>query len=277
MDGAMGTELARLDVSPELIETEHGTLTEAERVAFVHSHYTALKARVLLTNTFQVNPVILAKRSADALHHTLWQSAIAAARSASPRAEFVLGDVGPIPGCSSEVAKEILKECRGLDGVLLETWSSVADLRTFAKERKPGQPPLLASFTFQRRAKQGWVTFEDTQPGACARAAKRCGAAALGVNCGRELDLKGLRDIVRRYHDACDLPIFVRPNAGTPTKTARGWRYPRSPEQMADQLGPLLEEGLAMVGGCCGTTPEHIWRFSLVLDAWNENTEPRMK
>jgi 5-methyltetrahydrofolate--homocysteine methyltransferase len=138
-----------------------------------------------------------------------------------------------------------------------------------AKARKRTMPPLLVSFTYYRTRKQGWITFENDRPEACAKAAARVGAIALGVNCGRDLGMKGIREIVRRYHDACDLPVFIRPNAGTPTKTATGWAYANGPEMMADQLGPLLEEGLAMVGGCCGTTPEHIWRFGLALDAWN--------
>ncbi len=261
----MGTELMRLHESPRF-----AARTEPERVALIHAQHTAAKASVILTNTFQVNPVVLGRSCTAEFHHALWQSALDAARSARPSPRYILGDIGPFSECMPKVASEVLRECKSLDGVLLETWSSLDDLRTFAHARKRSTPPLLVSFTYYRSRKAGWRTFTDEQPEACARAAQQTGAVALGVNCGRNLSMKNMREIVRRYHDACELPVFIRPNAGTPKRTASGWRYPRSPDAMAADLGPLLEEGIAMVGGCCGTTPDHIMHFRLAIDAWNE-------
>jgi 5-methyltetrahydrofolate--homocysteine methyltransferase len=93
---------------------------------------------------------------------------------------------------------------------------------------------------------------------------------AIGANCGKEIDMDDMVRIVERYRSACDLPIFVRPNAGTPKRTRSGWRYPRTPAAMAAGLPALLEAGVTMVGGCCGTTPEHIRAFRKVVDAWNQ-------
>jgi methionine synthase I (cobalamin-dependent) len=76
-------------------------------------------------------------------------------------------------------------------------------------------------------------------------------------------------DVVRRYRRHTDLPLFARPNAGTPMRDAGGWHYPRSPEAMAARLSELLEAGVTMVGGCCGTTPDHIAAFRPVVEAWN--------
>ena len=71
--------------------------------------------------------------------------------------------------------------------------------------------------------------------------------------------------IARRYRAVCELPIFVRPNAGTPTWTEAGWVYPRTPQAMAAGAPALVEAGIAMIGGCCGTTPQHIRAFREVL------------
>jgi 5-methyltetrahydrofolate--homocysteine methyltransferase len=76
-------------------------------------------------------------------------------------------------------------------------------------------------------------------------------------------------DILRRYRRETDLPLFARPNAGTPTRRAGRWVYPRSPEAMAGRLPELLEAGVSMVGGCCGTTPAHIAAFRRIVDNWN--------
>jgi methionine synthase I (cobalamin-dependent) len=90
------------------------------------------------------------------------------------------------------------------------------------------------------------------------------------VNCGREIDVDVVAEILRDYHEATDLPLFARPNAGTPSRQGDRWIYPRTPRQMAAGLTSLLKAGATMVGGCCGTTPEHIAAFKPIVDAWNQ-------
>lgn len=66
-----------------------------------------------------------------------------------------------------------------------------------------------------------------------------------------------------------DLPLFARPNAGTPSRLGDRWVYPHTPHAMAARLSELLEAGVRMIGGCCGTTPEHIAAIRPVIDDWN--------
>lgn len=265
MDGAMGTELQRLHAlfpgAADEVSGHNPPLTSCaapldESVRSIHSAYTAAGAEVILTNSFQ------------AVDHEPWQRAIQNARQARPKPRFILADVGPIANVTKTIAAAILAECAGLDGVLLETWSSLDALKKFAKAR-PAALPLLVSFTFLHGPGDELLTFDGVSAEACARAAKKCGAAAVGANCGKEIGMDDMLEIVGRYHLACDLPIFVRPNAGTPKRTRSGWKYPRSPAAMAARLPALLEAGATMVGGCCGTTPEHIRAFREVMDAWN--------
>ena len=197
--------------------------------------------------------------------HSIWNNAIGIARSDHSRSHFVLADVGPVEHLTPEIARAVLAECVDVDGVLLETWSSLDDLKRFVDRPLPAKLPLLESFTFHRTS--DLMTFTGARPEQCARAAVQFGAAALGANCGKEIGMTDMLEIVQRYRSACDLPIFVRPNAGSPAKTGR--HYPRSPETMAAALLPLLEAGIAMVGGCGGTTPEHFRAFRGFVVAWN--------
>jgi methionine synthase I (cobalamin-dependent) len=269
MDGAMGTELCRL-MNAQVVECcEEYNHCNPALVQSIHRSYLDAGADVLLTNTFQANPDALARRGLGESLHSIWSAAIGLAHLDHPRPRFVLADVGPIENLTPETASAILAECVGVDGVLLETWLSLDALRRFVD--RPLALPLLVSFTFHRTG--DLMTFTGARPEQCVRAAKQFGAAAVGANCGKEIGMSDLLEIVQRYHAACDLPIFVRPNAGSPEKS--GWRYPRTPETMAATLVPLLEAGIAMVGGCCGTTPEHIRAFRDVVDVWNESQGPR--
>ncbi|MBI2805612.1 MAG: homocysteine S-methyltransferase family protein [Planctomycetes bacterium] len=249
MDGAMGTQLQSVNRS------------DSATVRAVHRAYLDAGAEVLLTNTFQANPAT----------QEVWRAARELARLPYARPYFVLGDVGPIDNLTREIAWQIWRVNRGADGLLLETWTSFDALAEVAHARDNSDLPLLVSFTFVRAANETVRTFDGSTPEECARVAKAVGACAVGANCGKEIDLSDMVEIVRRYHDACDLPVFMRPNAGTPTQTADGWEYPRTPAPMAAELPRLLAEGIAMIGGCCGTTPEHIRSFREVVDVSNRN------
>jgi 5-methyltetrahydrofolate--homocysteine methyltransferase len=133
--------------------------------------------------------------------------------------------------------------------------------------------PVLLSLTYQRHASGELCTRSKHPPEWFAMQAKPYGVAALGVNCGRDIGMEDVIDIVRRYRQVTDLPLFARPNAGTPAADGERLIYPHTPEQMAARLPELLEAGASMVGGCCGTTPEHIAAFRPIIDEWNAHNE----
>jgi len=250
MDGAMGTELQRRAQAARFDGFEQLNLTQPDLIQCVHRDYLDAGAEVLLTNTFQADP-----HAAE-----IWQAALRLARAVGPR--FVLADVGPIAKLTDDDAAAIWRRCKGADGVLMETWSSIVALERIA--RVTNGMPLLASFTFQCDTGE-WLTFENVRPEECAAAAQRCGAVAVGANCGKDLDMAAMLEIVRRYRAACDLSIFVRPNAGMPIQVGAEWRFPRSPEDLAAGLPALVAAGIGMIGGCCGTTPEHVRAFRRAL------------
>src|SRR5262249_31613978 len=89
----------------------------------------------------------------------------------------------------------------------------------------------------------------------------------LGLNCGTYIDMEMAARIVRRYHKISDLPVMVQPNAGQPVLENMKVLYKETPDQMAAGLPGLLAAGPRIVGGCCGSTPDHIRRFRQILDA----------
>jgi methionine synthase I (cobalamin-dependent) len=241
MDGAMGTELQRLTGAFE--GNELLSVSQPDTIRRIHRAYLDAGAEVLLTNTFQANPFTLLKD-----HEAVWQAAIDLARE-DVRPHYVVADIGPVKNLSEDIAATMLQACVNVDAVLLETWTSLGDLAMFAQL---ATVPLMVSFTFAHdQLETGIVeTF--------ARAAMQGNVVALGANCGKDIDMADMLAIVRRYRAACDLPIFVRPNAGTPTQIDGEWVYPRTPEAMAAGVPALVDAGIAMIGGCCGTTPEHV-------------------
>jgi 5-methyltetrahydrofolate--homocysteine methyltransferase len=256
MDGAMGTRLMALGVSCP----ERANLAYPDRVRAVHAGYVAAGARVLLTNTFQANPAALARHG---LEEKLEEIVLQAVRLAHQEARggFVLGSVGPIlsPGSRVEFADRtaLARAVAALDGVdalLFETCSTPEALAAVAyvlhRVPEADGKPLLLSLTYHV-VDGRLVTWSGHGPEVYARHAARHGVAALGVNCGKEIDTPELLEVLRRYRQETDLPLFVRPNAGTPD--AQG-RYPRSAERLAAAVPAWLEAGARMVGGCCGTS-----------------------
>jgi 5-methyltetrahydrofolate--homocysteine methyltransferase len=95
------------------------------------------------------------------------------------------------------------------------------------------------------------------------------GADVLGLNCGKGVDLAWAATAVRRYTSVSDLPTMAQPNAGLPVLENMKVVYKQDPEVMAEALPELLASGVRVVGGCCGTTPDHIRRFRSIVDGWN--------
>jgi 5-methyltetrahydrofolate--homocysteine methyltransferase len=290
MDGALGTELLRAGLKPGAC-AERWNLTHADRVLAIHCAYTSAGAEVLLTNTFQSHPAHLARFGLEDRLETINRAALHLARRAAGPGRFVLADVGPIvdPITESEfpdrsALARVLASLDGADGFLFETCSSPAALSAvqYAFHRVPEADgvPLLLSLTYLRDPSGALVTRSGHAPETYGRHAERHGVAALGVNCGRDIGMAEVLEIVRRYRRETDLPLFARPNAGTPQRVGEGWVYPHAGEEMAGRVPELVAVGAKMIGGCCGTTPEHIAAFARrphlgggVIGHWPTNDE----
>ncbi len=238
MDGAMGTELlrrgARLGEPLAQWNLDHPDVIRA-----IHREYAHAGAELLLTNTFLA-------RSPD-----VCQDGVKLAREARC---VVLADLGPTKTVGTQPDFPDLDECLRLadalfaaDGLLLETCGDQSgfELATAIERRRPGWPVFI-SFAFRPG---GVTSFAGQAPATIARWARDSCVAALGVNCCDEV-----LEVLRAYRQETTTPTFARPSAGLPVAGA----YPLTPDAFAQLACDLWNEGAAMVGGCCGTTPEHI-------------------
>jgi 5-methyltetrahydrofolate--homocysteine methyltransferase len=275
MDGAMGSELQRAGLR-EGECAELWNLTRPELVRAIHQRYRDAGARCLLTNTFQANPLALERHGLRHRLQEINQAAVALARSAGDADCFVLGDIGPLgDGGEEKAIGELVTALRDADALLLETCSDLQDLDRMrqAMEQSPAseRSPVLFSVTYRRNSGGQIVTNEGLAPEDVARDASLRNIAALGVNCGREIGMNEIVEVIRRYRAVTKIPLFARPNAGTPVRIGSSWHYPRTPQAMASGLPELLEAGVSMVGGCCGATPEHVAAFRQVIEDWNHS------
>jgi 5-methyltetrahydrofolate--homocysteine methyltransferase len=273
MDGAMGTELQRASLKPGECG-ELWNITEPDRVRAIHRAYVDAGAQCLLTNTFQANPAALAKHAKSEQLEAINRSALQLARSVAGPYRFVLADIGPVgEEWRKQPLMQVVQSLGGADAVLLETHSDLHALWAIKYACLPSleteEVPVLLSVTYQRTAQGVLTTHGGQPPEVYGRLARQYGVAALGVNCGRDIGMEEIIEIVSRYRRVADLPLFARPNAGTPVRVAERWVYPQTPEAMAARLPGLLEAGVAMVGGCCGTTPAHIAAFRPIVEEWN--------
>lgn len=280
MDGAMGTELQRVGLTSTECP-EAWNFTHPDRVRAIHQAYVDGGAEVLVTNTFQANPRRLgsfpkAPATADAVAEGL-----RLAHCCCESRHFVLLGIGPFQAPGSSMLDPLTIASFGAaprcaDGLLFETWSDVACLE-LAKDFRRWDPalatcPMFLSLAFQRDSPSSYRTIGGGQsPEWFASRAEDHGFAGLGINCGKDLSLADVAAIVRRFRRETDLPIFARPNAGTPTRLNDQWVYPGTPEAMATGLTQVLEAGAVVIGGCCGTTPAHIRAFAAVVNAWNDS------
>ena len=242
-------------------------LTHPEQVASIHCAYLEAGADILLTNTFLANQPILEWFGLQKRYREIWSAAFDNFRIFRDPTPIVLVDVGPSENSIffTNDLESLLTVLNPSSGMLLETWSCTPECQlnpSISLEAASGWLPVLLSFSFRHSADKKLKTIDDATPEDCALTASANPVNAIGANCGNEIDMDDVLEIVRRYREVTDLPIFIRPNAGTPRRTSAGWEYPRSPEYMADKLWPLLEAGVTMVGGCCGTTPAQHRGFS---------------
>jgi 5-methyltetrahydrofolate--homocysteine methyltransferase len=268
MDGAMGTKLQTCGLK-EGARGELWNLTRPERVLSIHQAYVDAGADVILTNSFLANPEWVAPPDSVG---EINRRAVELARHAAGNRCHILASIGPFSGASDR----LLAMCSpflGTAGLLMETWSDFGSAALFLKNLGAlagfCDCPVLLSVTYNREGLRD-PSKTDLDPEYWAGwANQHKQIVALGVNCGREIDVGDCAEIIRRYRTVTELPLFARPNAGTPVRDGERWIYPRSPQEMAAQLPLLLEAGASMIGGCCGTTPAHIAAFRAVIDDWN--------
>lgn len=266
-DGAMGSMLYEM-IGPQRAFEELNT-TEAESVFRVHKAYLDAGARVIETNSFGANrfklaPLGLADRVVEFNHRAA--KIAREAREASANDVLIAGSIGPLgaPRHMRRIdAGEVLEifreqaaalEERGVDLFILETFADIEDLTTAVQAiRSFSLLPVIAQMTFSAEG----TAFDGTTPADAAKRLAGLDVQVIGVNC--TVGPQRILPIARELAAASGKPVSAMPNAGFPQRMGDRVIYPKSsPEYFAQFAREAAAAGVGMVGGCCGTTPEHI-------------------
>ena len=268
-DGAWGTFLHQRGLQPGECP-ELWNITHREDVHAIAKSYIDAGANMILTNSFGGSPFKLEHFGLQNRAAELNEAAAAISREAAGEEHFVLGSIGPtgavlMMGQVTEeqlydgfrIQAEALKK-GGADAICVETMSAIdeAVLAISAAKESTGLD-VVCTFTFEKTMNGEFKTMMGVSPKEMVAAVKEAGAAIIGTNCGNGFDQ--MIDIVKEIRTVDGItPLLVHANAGKPEYRDGETVFPETPAHMASKVKELIECGANIIGGCCGTTPDHI-------------------
>lgn len=274
-DGAMGTMLQRYDLTPGMMPE----LVNAERpdiILEIHRAYLAAGAQIVTCNTFGGNRIRMAEAGLAARGVELSQRGVRLAREAAGERAWVAASVGPTGQLmepygelSLALAEEVYAEQvvalaeAGADLIFAETQHDIEEATCIIRMAKQHTSlPVFCTFAYDQRGR----TMMGLRPADAAARVQAAGGDAVGANCGAgpeavSVALQGMRA-------ATTLPLIAQANAGIP-QVGEGAKatWDVTPEQMAAKVHDFIRLGAQVVGGCCGTGPEHIAAIVAALHA----------
>jgi 5-methyltetrahydrofolate--homocysteine methyltransferase len=276
-DGAIGTQLMKRGL-------KHGDPPEAYNLTTpsileeIAAEYLQAGAEIVTTNTFGASSLRLRQFSLEKDVEEINRSAVNAARRAVGNRAYVSGSVGPTaqmlkPGGDTE-PEEVYSSFRdqvcallaaGADMICIETMMDVAEaaLAIKAVRSLDSKVPIMATMTFGKTP-QGFFTLMGSSIERAAAETEKAGANIVGSNCGAGAE--SMIGIAREFRRHSKLPVAIQSNAGLPVASDKGLIYPETPEFVAGKAVELLKLGVQIIGGCCGTGPEHIRAIRKAVD-----------
>lgn len=276
-DGALGTMLMQRGLKqgdpPEGIN-----LTRPAVLEEIAGLYFEAGAEIITTNTFGASPLRLQHFALDKETEAINRSAVAAVRKAVGNRAYVSGSVGPSaamikPLGATEPQAVFDSYCRqisalveaGVDMICVETMMDPAEAALAIQAARSVQTaiPVMATMTFDKTP-QGFRTFVGASIERAAAELESAGADVIGSNCGNGME--NMVAIAREFRKSTRLPVAIQGNAGLPVKQEDRLVYPETPEFVAAKAEELLQSGVQIIGGCCGTTPDHIRAIRAMVD-----------
>ena len=260
-DGAWGTELLARGLAPGAAP-DTWNLACPERVEELARAYVEAGSQVILTNTFRANAIAM-----EGDLEVINRAGVAISKRAAAGRALVFASIGPTgkilmagqvsPGQvgAAFAAQAAVLAAAGADALLVETMSDIEEARLAVAAAGSTGLPVIASFTFDSGRNKD-RTMMGATPETVAAAMAKAGADAVGANCGVGVGQAVM--LCRRLRAACDLPIWIKPNAGLPTTEGTSASYGMPVEFFASHYAALRAAGAGFMGGCCGSTPEYI-------------------
>ena len=296
---------ARLDRGPLLADGAMGTMLYARGVPFdqcfdalnvdrpdlvtaIHGEYIAAGAELIETNTFGANRFKLSLHGLEdrvRAANVAGAAAARAAREASGRWVWIAGSIGPIGRPLAPLGTVKAGEARqafaaqakalaegGVDLLIFETFSDLHELTEgVAAAKEVTGLPIIAQMTFTHEGK----TLLGHTPAEIVARLEELGVAVIGANCS--VGSQGVLEVMEQMVLVSRTPLSAMPNAGFPAYVNGRIIYFSAPQYMADYARQMVELGVTVVGGCCGTTPEHIQAMREVLRTVESPPPPRLR
>ncbi len=267
LDGATGTNLQRRGL-PVGMPSDVWVIDNPEAVQQLHQDFLEAGSDILLTDTFGSSHLHLGHAGlADRFAQTNRHAVELVCQAVAGTDTLVAGSLGPLgemlqpngmveeSAAEKEYAGQASLLCEaGVELLVIETQFDLNEAKAAIRgARAVSDLPLVCSFSYDR----GTRSMMGVKPVQVGQELSDLGVAALGINCGRSLEdnFKALQEL----RQATSLPIWFKPNAGMPRTDDQGnLVYDVTPEMMAAQVPQWIAAGAQLIGGCCGTSPEHL-------------------
>jgi 5-methyltetrahydrofolate--homocysteine methyltransferase len=268
-DGAMGTMLFQRGLTPgecpESVNLKNPKLLEE-----IARLYFETGADIVETNTFGGSPLKLAQYDLQDKTEIIIQNAVNAVRNVVGEKAYVSGSCGPSAKLlkpygdtePEEIYDSFLRQMNafaksGVDVICIETMTDIKEASLAIKAAKTASPdiPIMATMTFDETPR-GFYTIMGVDIETAAKGLEEAGADIMGSNCGNGIE--NMIKIAKEFKAHTDLPILIQSNAGQPKTDGDTIYYDESPEFFAEKAKELIDIGVSIIGGCCGTTPAHI-------------------
>ena len=268
-DGAWGTELAKQGLAPGE-PPELWNLERPDAVQRVAEAYVESGADVVLTNTFGGTRIKLARSGQAERAAQINRRGAELSRAAAGDRALVFASIGPTGEFLEPLGTLSVQEAvaafaqqaaaladGGADGLVIETMMDLGEAKAALAGARQGAPDLTVVVCMSfNSGPAGFATIMGVKPEQAAEELDRAGADAVGTNCGS--GIADLTEVARLMRQVTGRPLWVKPNAGLPELVDGETVYRETPEQMASHFAALIRAGANVIGGCCGTTPEHI-------------------
>lgn len=267
-DGATGTFLQQHGLEPGGCPEEFNA-SHPEVVREMARRYYEAGSDMALTNSFGGSVFMQKKYGYGERVAEFNRLAAEHARSQAPEGRFVVGSVGPTgefleplgPVSEAEMYDAFVHQVKalesgGADAVVVETMTAVEEAALAVRAARENTDLVVMATMVFDKGPRGFFTMMGITPEAAVHAMEDAGAQVVGSNCGNGID--NMVDIARRMRAETDGYLLIHSNAGIPSMKNGQIVYPESPEYMAERFRELADLGVNIIGGCCGTGPEHI-------------------